>query len=247
MSYKEDLLTAQWFNRRKEILQRDFCRCQHCDNLEVVKNTTKVSNPRIYNHDSHYRIAYSDNKSMESKNLFLKKNQTILNPLYEGNIIPYFYELYKQSVDNVDVLIAMKEEDIDLESILAATNIILKEKGNPPATLDSPNFIYLKKLNEQKRHKRWLLVPGLNVHHNYYIEGMRPWEYNDDALKTLCKHCHELFHLNNQVNIYTKDRRLIKNLTPCSRCDGYGILPQYIHIDNGVCYKCWGSCYEELQ
>ena len=31
----------------------------------------------------------------------------------------------------------------------------------------------------------------LHVHHKYYIEGLKPWEYDDDALISLCKNCHE--------------------------------------------------------
>lgn len=31
----------------------------------------------------------------------------------------------------------------------------------------------------------------LHVHHKYYIEGLKPWEYDDEALISLCKRCHE--------------------------------------------------------
>lgn len=31
----------------------------------------------------------------------------------------------------------------------------------------------------------------LNVHHLFYRKGCAPWEYDDSALKTLCKDCHE--------------------------------------------------------
>ena len=34
----------------------------------------------------------------------------------------------------------------------------------------------------------------LNVHHDYYIWGRKPWEYPDDSLRTLCEACHELCH-----------------------------------------------------
>ena len=35
----------------------------------------------------------------------------------------------------------------------------------------------------------------LVVHHLYYIPGAKPWEYNTDALQTLCKACHYMIHL----------------------------------------------------
>jgi len=31
----------------------------------------------------------------------------------------------------------------------------------------------------------------LHVHHKYYRRGADPWDYPDDALKTLCEDCHE--------------------------------------------------------
>lgn len=34
----------------------------------------------------------------------------------------------------------------------------------------------------------------LNVHHKYYINGLFPWEYPDDAYITLCEDCHSLEH-----------------------------------------------------
>jgi DnaJ-class molecular chaperone len=27
----------------------------------------------------------------------------------------------------------------------------------------------------------------------------------------------------------------------CSRCDGSGYIPKYQHIQNGICFKCWGT------
>jgi hypothetical protein len=34
----------------------------------------------------------------------------------------------------------------------------------------------------------------LNVHHSYYLKGHKPWEYEDDALRTLCEDCHLTRH-----------------------------------------------------
>jgi hypothetical protein len=34
----------------------------------------------------------------------------------------------------------------------------------------------------------------LHVHHKYYIPEANPWEYNNNALITLCEYCHEQEH-----------------------------------------------------
>lgn len=31
----------------------------------------------------------------------------------------------------------------------------------------------------------------LQVHHRFYLRGLEPWEYDNDALATLCRPCHE--------------------------------------------------------
>ena len=36
----------------------------------------------------------------------------------------------------------------------------------------------------------------LHVHHFYYRKGIQPWEYSDQALITVCEHCHKMEHSN---------------------------------------------------
>ena len=36
----------------------------------------------------------------------------------------------------------------------------------------------------------------LHVHHKYYLENHKPWEYGDSALITLCEDCHSWVHEN---------------------------------------------------
>ncbi len=84
------------------------------------------------------------------------------------------------------------------------------------------------------------LFKGLNIHHKYYISGLKPWEYNNDALETLCEDCHHKWHLRNPVFIY--DNHNTKRLCQvCDRCGGSGYLPQYHYVQNGICFKCGGE------
>lgn len=32
----------------------------------------------------------------------------------------------------------------------------------------------------------------LHVHHNFYISGLEPWDYEQEALTTVCKDCHKM-------------------------------------------------------
>lgn len=45
----------------------------------------------------------------------------------------------------------------------------------------------------------------LQVHHKKYIDGLMPWEYENELLESLCSHCHKKEH-----NIKPKRRTNIK-------------------------------------
>lgn len=82
----------------------------------------------------------------------------------------------------------------------------------------------------------------LHVHHNYYIEDRFPWEYDDNALITLCSDCHSETHENNKTPLFDKHGSiLVSDLPICDRCNGRGELPQYKYYMNGVCFKCHGA------
>ena len=82
---------------------------------------------------------------------------------------------------------------------------------------------------------------GLNVHHTYYIKGRKPWEYGNDTLVTLCENCHKKRHEKAPTPIYTSDMSLMGLTTICPRCGGSGYLPQYSHVEHGVCFECGGE------
>lgn len=84
-------------------------------------------------------------------------------------------------------------------------------------------------------------LKGLNIHHTYYTRECKPWEYENDSLVTLCEDCHKKRHENTRIPLYDQEKRLISNLIPCDRCGGSGYLPQYNHVEHGICFKCNGE------
>lgn len=103
-------------------------------------------------------------------------------------------------------------------------------------------------------HNEVVLVPiaqarHLHIHHTYYVDEYLPWEYKDDCLETLCLHCHTKMHQEQVVPVYKKndEGKYCKHFhTPCTRCYGAGILPQYHYYLDGICLRCYGARYEEL-
>lgn len=87
----------------------------------------------------------------------------------------------------------------------------------------------------------WFKLKGLNIHHTHYTRGCKPWEYENNSLVTLCEDCHKKRHETTRIPLYDQEKRLISNLVPCSRCGGSGYLPQYSHVEHGICFKCYGE------
>lgn len=86
----------------------------------------------------------------------------------------------------------------------------------------------------------------LHAHHKYYIYGVVPWDYPLDAMESLCHTCHSNIHGREIIPVYA-DRTLSKKeiLTPCTRCNGTGFLKQFLHVENGICFRCLGTKFEE--
>lgn len=87
------------------------------------------------------------------------------------------------------------------------------------------------------------IFPILNVHHTFYYYGnIVPWGYYWEDLITLCEECHCLLHKKEEIPIYnTSLRKINDELDFCDRCGGTGFLPQYRHVQNGICFKCRGT------
>lgn len=88
----------------------------------------------------------------------------------------------------------------------------------------------------------------LQVHHTYYLienqELIDPWEYDDEALITVCHECHDKIHREEVIRVFERSElELIETpaYTVCSRCDGKGFLGQYSHVQGGLCFKCDGK------
>ena len=84
----------------------------------------------------------------------------------------------------------------------------------------------------------------LHVHHKYYIKNRKPWEYDNDALKTVCHNCHQKIHETKEIPVFidntmTKESK-VKN---CSKCRGIGYINIYHYYLDGICFNCNGRGY----
>lgn len=89
------------------------------------------------------------------------------------------------------------------------------------------------------------LSEELHVHHKYYIKDAMPWEIDNLGLVSLCRVCHEKRHEKEIIKVYKKvdDKLLWTNEYTdfCFRCYNTGYIPQYRHVENGICFLCRGE------
>ena len=88
----------------------------------------------------------------------------------------------------------------------------------------------------------------LHIHHKFYVIENRvladPWDYKDEDLITVCNKCHEQIHREEKVPIYQRKLKEFVETNEyklCPRCGGEGYLPEYSHVQNGICFKCEGK------
>lgn len=82
---------------------------------------------------------------------------------------------------------------------------------------------------------------NIQIHHKKYILNRLPWEYENDDLQTLCNYCHSDVHVTEVIPIYNEDGNLLSDYTSCDRCNGTGFMPEFKHVQQGVCFKCNGD------
>lgn len=85
-----------------------------------------------------------------------------------------------------------------------------------------------------------------HVHHTYYVDDSLPWDIEPTGLITLCNDCHNKRHENSVIPVQPRRNSsatlaTVKNLY-CPHCHGSGYLPQFKHVENGICFKCRGDC-----
>lgn len=89
----------------------------------------------------------------------------------------------------------------------------------------------------------------LQLHHRYYInDGRKAWEYDDDCFQVLCRECHEHIHDIEDIHVFDSEEDKNNNspnqhLCPeiCCRCEGLGYIEAFRHVQNGICFQCWGE------
>jgi hypothetical protein len=211
MSYQEDLNKPAWKLKRLSILKRDDNKCQSCFK-QRSQFINLVQSFGILSFDQLLKKGYTLKKANGYDDIeFLKDNWS--NPVkYIGD---------KNKPLELGLLkFTLKK----LESEILG---ILKEDYHLIGFYED---IFAETVSID-----------LNIHHKLYIKGKKPWEYDDDALITYCKECHENTHLHNEIYVYSQSGDKLYKTEICPRCGGGGFLDHFDYCQGGLCFQCFGE------
>lgn len=240
-TYEELLLTPEWRTKRAKIIHRDNNKCRFCNNLSILAETSiglclpEHEKTKISNGYELYLNNFYDNSKINIVLLFGFEN------LEDKEEYVFYYSKTSTENSHYNVVVGVVKMHLTDENrssyllIKSCCEIIKFEQSNIPFLKNS----FLEKAE-------WVYIKGLHCHHKYYQENLKPWEYPDDALETLCWACHEKLHANTLIPVLDSKGNNIGNLTPCKRCFGIGYFPEFRNVENGICFRCRGYRFEEL-
>ena len=211
MTYKEQLQDERWKEKRSQVLHRDNFTCQNCNNNKIYA---------LANHG------------------IIVEVKVIYSLFRMGNRYPLEHLVIISNGQNASFCITPEFSKETLSDVVGSTVYYFKSenRGDGQLTLSSENTVAVLIKNDTIFYAR-----DLHVHHNYYQENKLAWEYDDNALITLCWSCHEELHKNQNIPIRNSIGDEIGNRKCCDRCMGAGFFPEYSHVQNGICFKCDGE------
>jgi hypothetical protein len=233
--YSKLLQTQEWRKKRTLILKRDKYRCQTCQNEKLLKDT----NCKYF-----FKGIQANSHSPESWKI----------ELFDHDIVTGYYQVYfrgefSKLPRNIKLFVKkVNARYAELIAIAKSSEQSPEEKYLSQKSLYPQNKIdlcskILPSFNENDDFE-FIYVNGLHVHHKYYILNKKPWEYSNDALITLCFHCHYDYHENHQVQVFTDELLHDFKYKPfCKKCNGSGYIPEFYYHKAGICFNCNGKGY----
>ena len=247
-TYAELLLSEEWKSKRSDILSRDKYTCCDCANQTLI---TKYHTGIVEGRDNFggsaklncYFLQFFDNDG-KRHHANIEKNRVN----YFGKQIVYF----EGGHNGLDKLLGSRkpllvDSQLDKSYINAIVDLFETEEEKQKILSWLKRSTPDDSCDSMKNEKiEWLFVNNLHVHHKFYQLGRNPWQYENDALLTLCADCHQNLHHAQEVPVLDELGRTINHFTPCSRCNGEGILLEYDYFHFGICFRCNGARYDEL-
>ena len=211
MNYNEQLQTENWKIKREQIIKRDNSSCTACG---VVRNKL-LGLSRKFEINNYTQIKEKEFFFQKVKGL---SNKTLMT-VKKGFVI---------SCDFIGSEVSLP----DLEDLNFAAQWL--ESENPEVS-GKYRYVCFHKSTQIKD------MYDLNVHHKHYTIGKMAWQYDNEALITLCASCHKEEHAKNKTPVYNEKGDFQTYAENCSKYLGSGVLSEYNYYMNGICFGCMGT------
>lgn len=166
------------------------------------------------------KFGINDYYQLKSKNFSIIKNGKSEIAIIKNNFLSKCY-----FIGNEEQIPDVKELHFALQWTKPSNRFALKKS----------RYICFDKGTQTKK------MYDLNVHHKYYMIGKMAWEYDNEALITLCASCHKKEHEKNKIPVYNDRKEFLHYAENCPKCDGSGVLSEYHYFMNGICFQCMGT------
>lgn len=153
---------------------------------------------------------------------------------------------YKVEINNNEIIININNFSEKANFIEENNKNIVKEKLFFAKRYVEPKNKFIFKFNSYElicfysKIETKNRVTDLNIHHKYYIEKRLAWEYDNDALITLCEKCHQKEHEEIEIKVLNEEGQLLYIPEICDKCSGSGYIHEFEYYQNGICFKCGG-------
>lgn len=251
LSYHEALQSNEWKEQANSIRNRDNNTCQRCgvDNSHFYKtgwtpisklNLVLINYIESESGKLHFCILGSSQRDKIYAAYTKLTKPEVLEDLQDLHL---FIHSIKKDWNNSDfnpsVCSVIPRMSFGHLNTKVATEIEEKlkhrEKEWHTLIIDRESFFL-----GRKEDRTYIKYKSMHVHHRCYRQGVEIWAQDDEEYITMCNICHLLIHQNYSIPIYGHNGQLIQLENFCDRCGGSGYLPEYSHVQGGVCFKCGG-------
>jgi len=255
LNYTDLLLSQEWKVKRNIIIERDNKKCRNCQNRRIIENTKcALLEAPFYNSHPHTRIGHKIPDRIGIGFLMTHEIIELLSPPMiihyyksETDRFPWIQSIRLLNSSELKNYVNCTQERLKVYQLLPkGTTLDLEEEKAKIINLLTQPYKEVKLTDSDFRLITWVYIKGLNVHHTYYQEGLKPWQYPDDSLITYCQICHKELHDTQKIPCRDSLGNNIGELTPCSRCGGTGEFPEFYHVEEGICFRCNGAKYDEF-
>lgn len=256
--YQQLLRTPEWRGKTIEILKRDSHTCQRCGTRSDRQLTTHrpIQLDKILKTSEFFYESFtSDKRNIRlklggtHKGFLCKSPHSVQELRNSDNLVFLFQTVWKDAIKypfkatlgklNFDPDV---HNQIEIDPLVKLFRVYLKKNFRLDVDLEG---VYIMRNDVCKESIYSKDSNIFQVHHMCYRKGIEIWEHPNEEYVTLCNVCHDIVHENQDIPFYDERGREIQDLEKCDRCGGKGYMPEYRHVENGVCFKCRGTGYND--